>query len=163
MDWVHMLGLLLAVLITDNQAGQEHKIQEVFFNNAPIPASNNNVFLPVLDVSEDEEDMERLNYLTRLLAETKPPASCRPMSRTSREQAVRIMCSAVASTLARSGHSAPVAGSNGLNLPPDRRARLAARSGDPTGHPPRSGPSVPGAPLVDYLCTIQREDADKTS
>ncbi|KAJ8002271.1 hypothetical protein DPEC_G00178160 [Dallia pectoralis] len=62
--------------------------------------------------------MERLNYLTRLLAETKPPASCRPTSRTSREQAVRIMCSAAASTLARSGHSAPVAGSNGLDLPP---------------------------------------------
>ncbi|KAJ8002267.1 hypothetical protein DPEC_G00178120, partial [Dallia pectoralis] len=64
--------------------------------------------------------MERLNYLTRLLTETEPPVCCRPMPRTSREQHVRIMCSvpAAASTLARSGHSAPVAGSNGLDLPP---------------------------------------------
>ncbi|KAJ7983930.1 hypothetical protein DPEC_G00369230 [Dallia pectoralis] len=64
--------------------------------------------------------MERLNYLTRLLAETEPPVCCRPTSHTSREQAMRIMClaPAAASTMARSGHSAPVAGSHGLDLPP---------------------------------------------
>ncbi|KAJ7996487.1 hypothetical protein DPEC_G00237570 [Dallia pectoralis] len=71
--------------------------------------------LPVLHVSEDEEDMEKLNYLTQLLAETDLLACCRPTPRTSREQAVRIICCV---TLARSGHSAPVAGSHGLDLPP---------------------------------------------
>ncbi|KAJ8006618.1 hypothetical protein DPEC_G00109110 [Dallia pectoralis] len=40
-----------------------------------------------------------------------------PTPRTSREQAMRIMClaPAAASTMARSGHSAPVAGSHGLD------------------------------------------------
>ncbi|KAJ8002262.1 hypothetical protein DPEC_G00178070 [Dallia pectoralis] len=48
---------------SENDQLREEQEDEVFFNNAPIPASNNNVFLPVLDVSEDEEDMERPQLL----------------------------------------------------------------------------------------------------